>query len=350
VLLRATPGIWRIYMNSCCRSPAVLISLLVVSTFITTGVHAKPTAAEAGNVLRQTAVSESQGDIAVTDFRYTDGMDGNLMGVPIYIMEYSATIEFKRACRWVSSPPMGQPSLTFRVSPAPANTGAPGATGQFLDTLGNPGEVMPQGRIFTIVGTLRFVKKDSGWVADQYQITKATVFKTAAQIATEGGDRMNALMRALYPKMGEHWNAFDQASPANSREKLAMNFERYGLRLGEKLGDVQKKQPNIKQGPWDWSVALPPGEPFDAVEVSLIFAEDRLAGITVNYPLNRADEVLAALRAEMGDPDKDSPDRDTTGNFMRRLYWWKFPAVVRQIEWYTTDKWASVSTANTNNR
>jgi hypothetical protein len=124
-------------------------------------------AAEAA--LRQEIDGQSQGHIKLVSFAKTDGQSGNVSGVDVRQIDYTAWIEFEQNGTWLSGGWPGRLAYSFT-----SEIYKPRSELDALNSAGSgPVVVNAQGRA-QIKGTMVGTKKDSGW---QFQ-TSASVLVT----------------------------------------------------------------------------------------------------------------------------------------------------------------------------
>jgi len=113
------------------------------------------------SILQQTAQQQSGGVASVAGLRKLNGQSGNKDGIPIYIMQFEATVRFNQNCIWKGI--QFDPALTFQVA-LPAQTAKAGAGwDNFLYQSQNPGVQAPGGSLWSVKGEATFVLSEQGW-------------------------------------------------------------------------------------------------------------------------------------------------------------------------------------------
>jgi hypothetical protein len=129
-----------------------------------------PSAADGESAIRAAINNESAGRIKLVSFKKTDAVEGELMGFKIYGLEFQIEIEFLENCRWVDYGLGGTgPTLhTAKLTPKNSNN----SLTQFNENLQNPGTDVTRGQHVNVAGTVRYVKKESGWVLDEVRLSQ----------------------------------------------------------------------------------------------------------------------------------------------------------------------------------
>ena len=137
---RAQAGPW--------RYPTLLPVLLAL---LLPACSSKPSAGGMEDYLRDRVESQSQGRLRLADFTTTNAQEGQLFGVPVYAVEYEATIEVVRDCYW---PRRHYGRITYQ-------TVAPSQMDAVKEIQGyRPAH---EGTEETIRGSFTFEKTERGW-------------------------------------------------------------------------------------------------------------------------------------------------------------------------------------------
>jgi hypothetical protein len=107
--------------------------------------------AQAEDDLRKEIDSESQGNIALANFRKTDGQANEVFGVKGYNLQFEGDICFRADGVWIARS-FGSPTITFSFSKTPV------AFGQM-----NGATKVNTGQRVKIAGTLEGRQSESGW-------------------------------------------------------------------------------------------------------------------------------------------------------------------------------------------
>lgn len=136
----------------------VFLCLLLLPLVACSG---KPTDSDARLVLAAQVEKESNGLIRVASFEKTNAIEQELLGRQIYVLEYSAQIEFKEDVMWSGPGPFGW-SGNFLATPGRPKSALDSFHPAFMGrTPGNKGETAK------VAGKIVFEKAEKGWRAIQ---------------------------------------------------------------------------------------------------------------------------------------------------------------------------------------
>ncbi len=130
-----------------------------------------PSENEVERILGGIAGEQSQGVISLASFRKTNGLSSIRDGVPVYTMDFEATLRFSNDCIWVGIGFLPI-ELTFQV--ARIERPKPGAS-PWDSIQVEPGPRVKSGGMFFINGTITLDKTEKGWRVDRSVLTKAEV-------------------------------------------------------------------------------------------------------------------------------------------------------------------------------
>ena len=156
----------------------LILSLLLLSSSEIAYCFGVPSAADAERAIQNRIKEQSSGRIGLTSFKKTDAVEGELLGVKFYSLEYQAEIEFLAACKWNITTFGGalmDTEANFHTSRLPDKPA--GELAQFTEQVTNPGTEVSKGQRATLIGAVRFIKKESGWVAQNIQFSKLELGK-----------------------------------------------------------------------------------------------------------------------------------------------------------------------------
>jgi hypothetical protein len=135
------------------------ITLLAVAALcFLVGCSGPPSASAGRAALEQKIQRQSNGLIRLVSFQKTDGVEQELMGMKLYQMKYTATIEFTDNCYWGD----GNGLIGWQGGFTADRPSGGGATASFLDTSMHY-KAGSKGQQEQVSGTLTFQKTENGW-------------------------------------------------------------------------------------------------------------------------------------------------------------------------------------------
>lgn len=137
------------------------------------GCGSKPTENDGEKALAQKVLSESEARLKLVDFKKLNGQASERDKIKIYHLEYEASIEAMRDCKWLFSRSGGAVPDRFSTVPSGENTQtSQGFTwAQFSADVAQPGIALRSGERRAVKGVIVFDKAENGW-----RITDASSF------------------------------------------------------------------------------------------------------------------------------------------------------------------------------
>jgi hypothetical protein len=140
------------------ETPASNKSLSATST----STAERPAEGEAEKLFASLINQESGGHAKLASFRKIDGLSSEINRVPVYRIEFDATIQFTKDCKWLVALG-GLGGLQFKTREAPKTTNGNFNWNDFFETTQYPGIVVKASQILGIAGTVTFLKSERGW-------------------------------------------------------------------------------------------------------------------------------------------------------------------------------------------
>lgn len=162
-------------MNSIKWNKATSAMMLIAALCaLFTGCSSSPSSGDGERAIQNRISEQSQGRIKLNKFNKSDAVQGEVMGVKFYSLEFDAEIEFTEDCKWVVG--MFGQQLSFQTSKPVAKPGSGFSWNSFLDdTVSNPGTLVKKGQQVKLTGAIRFVKKEKGWSVEGVELKNADV-------------------------------------------------------------------------------------------------------------------------------------------------------------------------------
>ena len=136
--------------------------ILAASVLLLTGCSSRPSTTDGRAALEQKIQRESNGFIRLVSFQKTDGVEQEMMGMKVYQMKYTATIEFTDNCYWGDGNGMiGWQGGFYADRPIGG-----GATASLLNTSTHY-KAGGKGQQEQVSGALTFQKSENGWALAQ---------------------------------------------------------------------------------------------------------------------------------------------------------------------------------------
>lgn len=159
-------------MNNAKTLRVILLALLMLAVsaaFLLS--KTAPFAAGGEKAVRDRISKDAEGRISLTSFRKVDGSRAETMMGTMYSLEFEAEIEFTEDCKWLSSGYGLMPgNPTFHTAKPPTNQSV---FGSLMESATSAGMLVKMGQRARVEGVVRFLKKESGWVADEVALGKA---------------------------------------------------------------------------------------------------------------------------------------------------------------------------------
>jgi hypothetical protein len=136
-----------------------IITLLALATLLfVVGCSGPPSASDGRTALDQKIQRESNGLIRLVSFQKTDGVQQEVMGMKVYQMKYTATIEFTDNCYWGN----GSGLIGWQGGFTADRPSGGGTLASLMDTSSHYKAGM-KGQQEQVSATLTFQKTENGW-------------------------------------------------------------------------------------------------------------------------------------------------------------------------------------------
>lgn len=153
-------------------SPRLAVAVILLASALAILVACsggKPSAGDGRTALQERIRSESGGRITLVRFEKTDAQQGEVFGVPLYEMQWTAEIEFTQDCKWVTGLFGVNAGFQTRIPPAGAGKDY---WGGWMENTQYPGVLVKAGDRASLSGVVTFRKTEKGWRPGQCTVAK----------------------------------------------------------------------------------------------------------------------------------------------------------------------------------